>query len=274
MSQKRSGLLIVTLTLIGATILSACVIPLSQAPVSTATFIPTGLFVSPFPSVENPMQMIEEFAKQTAAAQTAGVTGGTPGLPSTASTEVTGTVLTPQIVETQTPSAGTVSTATIQVQCTPPPPCPAGQALTCPANGNNCPGGCGVVCAPNTPTYTPVTPGARPASYTLQKGEFPYCIARRYNLNPSELLSLNGLTNGQLFMPGLTLKIPQTSNPFPGDRALVPHPNPTTYTVGSSSETVNSIACKYGDVDPAVLAQNNGISVTSALTTGQQLKIP
>lgn len=252
MSQKRSGLLIVTLTLIGATILSACVIPLSQAPVSTATFIPTGLFVSPFPSVENPMQMIEEFAKQTAAAQTAGVTGGTPGLPSTASTEVTGTVLTPQIVETQTP--GTPSTPTNSVPTTPVVVVPT--------------------ITPGGPTATTIPPGSRPASYTLQKGEFPYCIARRYNLNPNELLSLNGLTNGQLFMPGLTLKIPQTSNPFPGDRALVPHPNPTTYTVGSSSETVYSIACKYGDVDPAALAQNNGISVTSALTTGQQLKIP
>src|SRR6266498_1213212 len=116
MSQKRSGLLIVTLTLIGATILSACVITLSQPPASTATFIPTGLFVSPFPSVENPMQMIEEFAKQTAAAQTAAVSGGTPGLLSTASIEVTGTVLTPQIVETQTP--GTPSTPTNSVPTT------------------------------------------------------------------------------------------------------------------------------------------------------------
>lgn len=250
MRQKRRALLIVVLTFVGVTMLSACVIPLSQAPASTATFIPTGLFVSPFPSVENPMEMIEEFAKQTAAAQTAAVSGGTPGLPLASSTAVTGTVLTP-LVETQTPPSGTPSTPTNAVPTTP------------------------VVVVPTiTPGGPTLTPSPRPTSYTLQKGEFPYCIARRYNLNPNELLSLNGLTNGQLFMPGLTLKIPQTGNPFPGDRALVPHPNPTTYTVGSSSETVYSIACKYGDVDPAALAQNNGISVTSALTTGQQLKIP
>lgn len=253
MSQKQRGLLFVTIMLIGVIILSACVMPLSQAPASTPTFIPTGLFVSPFPSVENPMQMIEEFAKQTAAAQTAGLTSGTgtPGLP--IGTEVTGTVLTPQ-VETQTPPVGTPSTPTNAGPTTPVVVVPT--------------------ITPGGPTATTIPPGSRPASYTLQKGEFPYCIARRYNLNPNELLSLNGLTNGQLFMPGLTLKIPQTGNPFPGDRALVPHPNPTTYTVGSSSETVYGIACKYGDVDPAALAQNNGISVSSALTTGQQLKIP
>jgi len=251
MSQKRSGLLIVTLTLIGATILSACVIPLSQPPASTATFIPTGLFVSPFPSVENPMQMIEEFAKQTAAAQTAAVSGGTPGLPSPASTEATGTVLTPQIVETQTPPSGTPSTPTNPVPTTP------------------------VVVVPTiTPGGPTLTPAPIPTSYTLQKGEFPYCIARRYNLNPDELLSLNGLTNGRFFMPGLTLKIPQTVHPFPGDRALQTHPAGTVYTVPSSSETVYGVACRYGDVDPAALAQNNGISVSSALTTGQQLKIP
>src|SRR6188474_3083474 len=32
------------------------------------------------------------------------------------------------------------------------------------------------------PTSAPV--GTRPASYTLQKGEFPYCIARRFDVDP------------------------------------------------------------------------------------------
>jgi LysM repeat protein len=269
MSQKQRGLLMVALMLIGAILLSACEIPLSTPPAATPTVIPTGLFVSPFPSVENPMEMIEEFARQTAAAQTAAVSGGTPGAPSTLTT---GTVLTPQTGGTPTPPSGTPSTPTnVVVQCTPPPACPAGQTLTCPAGGN-CPGGCGVVCAPNTATYTPITPGARPASYTLQKGEWPWCIARRLNLNPDELLALNGLTNGQIFMPGLTLKIPQTGNPFPGPRTLQTHP--ATFTVSSSDETIYGVACKYGDVDPAAIAQANGISVSSALTVGQQLKIP
>ncbi len=52
MSQKQRGLLMVALMLIGAMMLSACEISLSQPPASTPTVIPTGLFVSPFPSVE------------------------------------------------------------------------------------------------------------------------------------------------------------------------------------------------------------------------------
>jgi LysM repeat protein len=105
----------------------------------------------------------------------------------------------------------------------------------------------------------------------LQAGEFPYCIARRFNVNPDDLLSLNGLISGDLFMPGITLKIPQ-SGAFPGDRALATHP--TTYTVASSDETVYGIACRYGDVDPAVLASTNGIPVSADLNAGQVLKIP
>jgi len=105
----------------------------------------------------------------------------------------------------------------------------------------------------------------------LQPGEFPYCIARRFNVDPDNLLSLNGLISGELFLPGITLKIPQ-SGAFPGDRSLASHP--TTYTVASTDETVFSVACKYGDVDPAVLASTNGISVSADLSAGQQLKIP
>jgi len=114
-------------------------------------------------------------------------------------------------------------------------------------------------------------PGVRPATYTLQAGEFVYCIARRFNVDPDQTLSMNGLSDGQTIYPGLVLKIPQSGS-FPGDRMLESHP--TTYTVVSSGETLYSIACKYGDVDPSSIAATNGISVGAALTAGQQLKIP
>jgi hypothetical protein len=271
MSQKQRGLVMVALLLIGALMLSACELSLSQPPAITPTLIPTGLFVSPFPSVENPMQMIEEFARQTSAAQTALASGGTPAAPGTVTT---GTVLTPQTGSTPTPPSGTPSTPTnVVVQCTPPPACPAGQTLTCPAGGN-CPGGCGVVCAPITATYTPITPGARPGSYRLEKGEWPYCIARRFNVNPNELLSLSGLTTAQsnALMPGQNLNIPQTGNPFPGDRSW--HDHPDTYSVSSSDQTVFGVACYYRDIEPAVIANANGISVSSSLSVGQKLTIP
>ncbi len=105
------------------------------------------------------------------------------------------------------------------------------------------------------PTSAPV--GTRPAEWTLRSGEFPYCIARRFDVDPETLLSLNGLSNGNIFYPGRTLKIPQSGS-FPGTRALRNHP--ATYTVASSSETIFSIACLFGDVRPEAIARANNLS--------------
>jgi LysM repeat protein len=120
------------------------------------------------------------------------------------------------------------------------------------------------------PTYA-YTSVPRPATYTLQSGEFPYCIARRFNINPGELLDLNGITDGGLFQPGLTLQIPQTSSPFPPPTYLIPHP--ATYTV-LSGDTIYGVACKYGDVDPLAIAAANGLLSPYTLTAGQTLQIP
>ena len=122
------------------------------------------------------------------------------------------------------------------------------------------------------PVVGPVPEITVPASYTLNKGEFPYCIARRFNVDPAELLNLNGLANGDVYYPNLTLNIPQTGNPFPGTRARQSHPD--TYNVADASLTLYGIACVYGDVDPAAIAQANNLQLTSTLTVGQQLTIP
>ena len=114
------------------------------------------------------------------------------------------------------------------------------------------------------------TPGL-PATYTLQKGEHPYCIARRFNLDITELLSLNGLSESDLFPEGLVLKIPATGNTFIGERVLLPHP--TTYSV-VLGDTVYKIACAFGDVDPIYLAAYNGLAAPYTLTTGTILNIP
>ncbi|MFN2198341.1 MAG: LysM peptidoglycan-binding domain-containing protein [Anaerolineales bacterium] len=114
------------------------------------------------------------------------------------------------------------------------------------------------------------TPGV-PQSYTLNAGEFPYCIARRYNVNPSELLSLNGLSQYSNVLVGTTLRMPQTGNPFPGQRALISHPD--TYRVGAG-DTIYKIACAYGDVDPVYMAKYNGLKSPYTLEAGQTLNIP
>jgi LysM repeat protein len=249
MSKKHRGLLTIAMLVMGTVLISACTRTLSQTPLTTPTLIPTGLFVSPFPTTDNPMAMIQEFAKQTAAAQTAIAGGGVTGTPGTLQVSITGTMITAQAGGSITPTA-TAGT-----------PTNANAVSTTPA----------VIVTPGGPTSTPVPVGYRPTSYTLQAGEFPYCIARRFNVDPDALLSLSGLTSPDLYYPGLILKIPQ-SGAFPGDRALASHP--ATYTVSSSDETIYGIACKYGDVDPAAIASANGISASASLSVGQQIKIP
>lgn len=115
------------------------------------------------------------------------------------------------------------------------------------------------------------TEGKPPATYTLQKGEFPFCIARRFNVNQSELLALNGLTLDSKPVVGTVLKIPQTGNPFVSERALKSHP--TQYTV-RSGDTIYTIACQFGDVSPDMIALANDLQPPYNLEVGQVLYIP
>ena len=127
--------------------------------------------------------------------------------------------------------------------------------------------------SPPKPTKVQVptaTPG-RPETYTLKSGEFPYCIARRFNVDPGELLRLNGLGTNPLYHAGMTLKIPQSGKPFPGKRSLRSHP--TTYTV-KSGDTIYSIACLFGDVSPEAIAYANNMEKPYKVKPGQTLQIP
>jgi LysM repeat protein len=105
--------------------------------------------------------------------------------------------------------------------------------------------------------YVVATAGPPPATYTLAQGEFPFCIARRFNVDINELLSINGLSSSSYTYAGQVLKLPQTGNPFVGERALKPHPD---YYQIKSGDTLNTIACSYGDVSPDMIAMQNGLT--------------
>lgn len=241
MILKKYGLPMTVILILTAVLLSSCEISATTQVAATPTLLtPSGQFVTPLPGNETSFNDIATLGAQTSLTQTA--MAGTPTTPQPV--VVTGTLVTP-LAGDVTPT-NIVPAATTAVAGTVPPV--------------NTPGG-----------PTPTT-GPKPATYTLQAGEFPYCIARRFNVNPDELLSINGISDGGLYMPGLVLKIPQTGNLFPAGRALQAHP--TTYTVGSSEETLYSVACKYGDVDPSAIAAANGIAVSAKLTAGQKLNIP
>jgi LysM repeat protein len=232
-SMKRGAVVASTLMLI-AVIASAC-----NQPYSTPPATPTSLFNTPIGQTPNiTMSDVANFGTSTALAQT--------GTPLAVETQTLGPGVAPQdLSATATPVVSTnpASTSTLAIVGT--------QS--------------GILS-----TSAPV--GTRPAEYTLHSGEFPYCIARRFDVDPEALLALNGLSNGNIVYPGRTLKIPQSGS-FPDTRAREPHP--ATYTVASSSETLYSIACRYGDVDPVALASANGLSSPDApLTAGMQLKFP
>ncbi len=111
-----------------------------------------------------------------------------------------------------------------------------------------------------------------PDSYTLNTGEFPYCIARRFDIAPSALLNTNNLNRSSVVYPGTTLTIPKNAPNFnEGPRALRQHP--TTYTV-RGGDTIYSIACLFGDVFPQAIADANGLEGSYTLNVGQTIKIP
>ncbi len=111
-----------------------------------------------------------------------------------------------------------------------------------------------------------------PDTYTLQSGEFPFCIARRFDIAPESLLAVNGLSSSSVTYPGTVLKIPKDAPHYNlGNRALRQHP--TTYTV-QPGDTVNSIACLFGDVDPRAIEAVNGLKGAYTLNVGQTLQIP
>jgi LysM repeat protein len=125
--------------------------------------------------------------------------------------------------------------------------------------------------APTAITYVTATPGGPPATYTLAEGEFPYCIARRFDVSLDELLTLNNLTPESLLSPGQELKIPQTGNPFIGNRVL--HDHPTTYKI-QAGDTLNKIACYFGDISPDMIATQNNLKSYTDLPVGEVLFIP
>lgn len=118
--------------------------------------------------------------------------------------------------------------------------------------------------------YVEPTPGGPPATYTLAEGEFPFCIARRFDVNQNELLQLNNLTPQSFVYAGQELTMPQTGNPFDGARTL--HEHPTNYKI-VEGDTLNTIACYFGDVSPDMIALQNGLTTTD-LPPGEVLVIP
>jgi LysM repeat protein len=126
--------------------------------------------------------------------------------------------------------------------------------------------------APTRPVVPTATPG-RPETYALQPGEWPVCIARRFNVDLNTFFNLNGLTMNSKPLIGTVLKIPQSGAWNTGFGPREWHAHSDTYTV-QSGDTIYSIACYFGDVDPNGIIAANDLKSPYTLTAGQVIYIP
>lgn len=123
-----------------------------------------------------------------------------------------------------------------------------------------------------TNTLVPTISANAPTEYEIKEGEFIYCLARRFDINPQAILDINGYGIDVLLSSGTKIKIPSDAASFGGDRALLAHP--TTYTI-QANDTLQAIACLYGDVLPENIANaNDGIDMSTQLTAGNVINIP
>ena len=245
-SINRGAVLASTLMLISI-IATACNQPYSQQPSVTNTPIdPNSLFATPIGQTPS-MGDVETFGTGTALALSG----------------------TPAGIATQTPGDLVIGTQDLSVTETATPLVALNSTSTLAISGTNVSGTAAITGATSGPLPTSVPVGVRPAQYTLKPGEFPYCIARRFDVNPDELLRVNNLSSGEIYYANRTLSIPQSGS-FPGTRALRTHPATYQATAG---ETIYSIACKFGDVDPGAIASTNNLQGTT-LTASQSLNIP
>lgn len=242
--KRRTGM--ASLFMAMAIITASCNQQFSEAPVATNTPInPETLFATPIganePQDEIQLTEVKVFATQTALAANPGA----------------------QVTATLTPLGGSGPTVT------------ASPFVSLPGNPTVTPTATLAV-PPAGPSLTPlpVQPsGTRPSTWVLKSEEFPYCIARRFNLDPDSLIRENQLASGTIYYAGYELNLRNVASPFPGVRALRPHP--ATYVVtGNADTTIYGVACKFGDVDPGLIAQQNGLSLGATLTVGQSLNIP
>jgi len=195
-SMKRSAM-VASMLLLFAIVASACNQPYSTPPSVTSTPINSNsLFQTPLGQATS-MNDVQNLATASALALS-----GTPaaGLVTATPSGITNQVgvgsVTPTTIIQLPTNAVTTPTATMALSA-------------------------GITSLPGTTSQPAATsvPGVRPATYSLQPGEFPFCIARRYNVDPDQLLALSGLVDGVIYPPGTVLTIPQSGS-FPGDRTL------------------------------------------------------
>ncbi len=106
------------------------------------------------------------------------------------------------------------------------------------------------------------------STYTVQRGDTLFKIARRLGTTTAELARLNSLADPNRIYTGQVLSIAAS-----GDCAPTSIPTGTQVHVVQRGETLSRIAARYGTTVAAIAAAN-GITNPSHIYTGQTLVIP
>ena len=137
--------------------------------------------------------------------------------------------------------------------------------------GTQAPAATATATQPALPLAPTSTPGV-PTTYKIHEGETIYCLARRFNIDPADILAANN--DDPNVYPDDVINIPQHGNAFPGERALHPHTANMSYTVTAGYDTIYKIGCYFGDVDPNRIIAANSLKDPFTLALGQKIVIP
>ena len=149
-----------------------------------------------------------------------------------------------------------------------------GQVLNIPAPGGSVPPP--IPGATPTPfgnaTAVPVPPpSGGPTTYTVQRGDWLYAIARKFGITVNQLLAANPGINQNFVYPGQVLNIPGSS-PNPGPNPTPPPAPGNTYVV-KPGDTLFSIAARFHTTTYALQIANRLANV-HFIYPGQTLIIP
>lgn len=128
--------------------------------------------------------------------------------------------------------------------------------------------------ATTPPTAVPTSSGGGDgySEYTVQPGEWVYSIARKFGVDPQDIIHLNNLVDPYTLYPGDVIKIPSGGNVPVPPSGLGSTESGTTYTV-ELGDYVSSIASEFGVTSDAIITANN-LTYPYTLYPGQVLTIP
>ena len=118
------------------------------------------------------------------------------------------------------------------------------------------------------PPTNPNPPTGNPSTYTVQRGDWIYALARRFGVSVAALLAANPGVNPNLLYPGQVLNVPSGTTP-PNDP---PAPSGNTYTV-QPGDTLFTIAVRFKTTTMALQIANK-LANPNFISPGQVLTIP